>query len=322
MLLNAFSMSVGFFMLIPLVSVHYTQTLGFTAASVGLALALRQFSQQGLMLVTGAAAERFGYRPVLATGMLIRGLGFATFVVADSLPRLLLASFIAAVGGAFFEVSARALMAVIVPAEQRTSGFAVWSLASNVGLAVGPLAGALLIRASFELVCLAAVVFYIIGAAGTLLLIPPARQRGVVSRPPGLMATIRNVTGDRTFVAFSAIMCGYFMLTTQLFITIPLEAERLTGTTDSIGLLYLVNSIVAVTLQFPLVRFAGRHLSSLRIFMLGNALLTASLATLMLAGGIAIILLSVAVMAMARVLIDPTMNASVPASPRGPATGC
>src|SRR5262245_59140604 len=46
MLGNAFIMSVGFFMLIPLASVHYTTTLGFTAASVGLALAIRQFSQQ------------------------------------------------------------------------------------------------------------------------------------------------------------------------------------------------------------------------------------------------------------------------------------
>lgn len=109
MLITAFSMSMGFFMLIPLVSVHYTESLGFTASMVGLALAVRQFSQQGLMLLTGSLAERVGYRPVLATGMIVRSLGFATFVVADTLPRLLLASFVAAVGGAFFEVSARSL---------------------------------------------------------------------------------------------------------------------------------------------------------------------------------------------------------------------
>ncbi len=229
MLITAFSMSMGFFMLIPLVSVHYTESLGFTASMVGLALAVRQFSQQGLMLLTGSLAERIGYRPVLATGMIVRSLGFATFVVADTLPRLLLASFIAAVGGAFFEVSARSLMATLVPPEERTQGFSLWSLASNVGLAVGPLVGALLLRTSFSTVCLVAASFYIVGAASTLLLIPPKTERRVnLSSPPGLLKTVGTVVRDRTFVIFSAIMCGYYLLGTQLYITIPLETERLT----------------------------------------------------------------------------------------------
>jgi len=154
MLITAFSMSLGFFMLIPLVSVYYTESLGFSAAMVGLALAVRQFSQQGLMLVTGSLAESIGYRPVLAIGMLIRSAGFAMFVVAGDLPRLLVASFVAALGGAFFEVSARALMATLVPASNRTQGFALWSLASNVGLALGPVIGAFLIRTSFSTECL------------------------------------------------------------------------------------------------------------------------------------------------------------------------
>ncbi len=311
MLLNAFAMSVGFFMLIPLVSVYYTTSLGFTAAMVGLALAVRQFSQQGLMLVTGNLAERVGYRPVLAAGMVVRSGGFATFVIADTLPLLLIASLIAALGGALFEVSARSLMATIVPAEQRTAGFSLWSLASNVGLAVGPLIGALLIKASFSFVCVAAALIYIVGAIGTMLLIPPSERAGPVSRPPGILKTIGSVIHDRTFVVFSLIMSGYYLLGTQLFITIPLESERLTGTTDSLGLIFLVNSIVAVALQFPLVRLATRYLSSLESVALGTGCLTLSLASISLANGFPALLLSVACVSASRVVIEPVVNASV-----------
>jgi len=311
MLLNAFAMSVGFFMLIPLVSVYYTTSLGFTAAMVGLALAVRQFSQQGLMLVTGNLAERVGYRPVLAVGMVVRSAGFATFVFADTLPLLLLASLIAALGGALFEVSARALMATIVPAEQRTAGFSLWSLASNVGLAVGPLLGALLIKASFSFVCVAAAAIYIVGAIGTMLLIPAANRTGTISRPPGILKTIGSVIHDRTFVLFSLIMSGYYLLGTQLFITVPLESERLTGTTDSLGVVFLVNSIVAVSLQFPLVRLATRYLSSLQAVALGTGCLTLSLASIGLANGLPALLLSVACVSASRVVIEPVVNASV-----------
>jgi DHA1 family multidrug resistance protein-like MFS transporter len=312
MLLNSFLMSVGFFMLIPLVSVHYTRSLGFAAASVGLALAVRQFSQQGMMLLTGSIAERVGYRPMLALGMLVRAAGFATFVVADTLPRLLVSSFIAAIGGAFFEVSARSLVAVMVPPEQRTVGFSLWSLSGNVGLAIGPLLGAILIKTSFATVCLTSSVMYVVGASSTLLLIPATAQpRDRLARPPGLMKTVGTVVQDRTFVLFSAIMCGYYLLGTQLYITVPLEAERLTGTTDTLGLLYLVNSVVAVALQFPLVRLANRYLSATQAIVVGTAALALSLASIAFADGVALLLLSVAGIAAARVVIEPVVNASV-----------
>ena len=312
MLLTAFAMSLGFFMLIPLVSVYYTESLGFTAAMVGLALAVRQFSQQGLMLVTGSLAERIGYRPVLATGMLIRSAGFAMFVVAGDLPRLLVASFVAALGGAFFEVSARALMATLVPADHRTHGFALWSLASNVGLALGPVIGALLIRASFSSVCLAAAAMYIVGATSTLLLIPPGtRSRVGVARPPGLLKTVSTVAGDRTFVAFCAIMSGYYLLNTQLYITVPLETQRLTGSTDTLGLIYLVNSLVAISLQFPLIKLASRRLGSLQIIVTGVAVLGVALVGIGLGGGLPAVLASVALIAVSRVLVEPVVNTSV-----------
>jgi DHA1 family multidrug resistance protein-like MFS transporter len=312
MLLTAFVMSFGFFMLIPLVSVYYTESLGFTAAMVGLALAVRQFSQQGLMLVTGSLAERIGYRPVLAIGMLIRSAGFGLFVIATDLPRLLLASFVAALGGAFFEVSARSLMARLVPSNHRTHGFAMWSLASNVGLALGPLLGALLIRTSFAMVCVVAAAVYIVGATSTMLLIPPGIRSSIgIVRPPGLFKTIGIVTRDRTFVVFSIIMCGYYLLNTQLYITVPLETLRLTGTTNTLGLIYLVNSLVAIGLQFPLIKYASRRLGSLQIITSGVALLGVALLAIGLGGGLATILASVALLAVARVLVEPVMNTSV-----------
>jgi DHA1 family multidrug resistance protein-like MFS transporter len=311
MLLNAFSMSFGFFMLIPLVSVYYTTSLGFTAAMVGLALAVRQFTQQGLMLVTGNLAERVGYRPVLAAGMVIRSGGFLTFVFADTLPLLLLASLIAALGGGFFEVSARATMATIVPAEQRTDAFSLWSLASNVGMAIGPLVGAMLIGFSFSMVCLAAAAIYLVSATGTMLLIPPAQRSGEISRPPGILRTIGWVIHDRTFVVFSAIMTGYYLMGTQLFITVPLESERLTGSTDSLGAIFLVNSVVAVALQFPLVRLATRHLTALQAVAAGTGCLALSLASISLANGFVMLLLSVACISASRVIIEPVVNSSV-----------
>lgn len=313
MLGNAFVMNVGFFMLIPLVSVHYTTALGFTAASVGLALAVRQFTQQGMMLATGSLAERVGYRPVLIGGMLVRSAGFALFTVADTLPLLIGASLVAAAGGALFEVSCRSLVAVLVPPERRADGFSLWALTSNVGLAVGPALGALLIRVGFEVVCVAAASVYIAGALGTRVLVP---QIGGASgiRAPNLGRTARLVTRDRSFVALTAIMAGYYMLGTQMFITVPLQAERLTGSTDSLGLIYLVNSVVAVALQFPLLRLVARRTSRIVTMAFGALLVGVALTVVGMADGVAVVCVGVAVVAMGKVLVEPTLNVTISAA--------
>ena len=54
---NTCLMNFGFAILVPLIAIHFTGSLGFTAASIGLVLALRQFSQQGLDLVGGVHAR-------------------------------------------------------------------------------------------------------------------------------------------------------------------------------------------------------------------------------------------------------------------------
>jgi len=53
LLIFTFFMVVGFDMIMPLVIGRYVNDIGFTATAVAVALAIRQFSQQGLALVGG-----------------------------------------------------------------------------------------------------------------------------------------------------------------------------------------------------------------------------------------------------------------------------
>ena len=108
----------GFYMLVPLLSVHLTRDAGYSGAVAGAVLAVRQFTQQGLMLFGGALADRVGYRPVIAAGLLVRALGFAGFAVSDRLAVVLLAAIIAAAALSLpREGPARAALPVAAPAE-------------------------------------------------------------------------------------------------------------------------------------------------------------------------------------------------------------
>ena len=112
-LVDTFFMWGGFFMVIPLISVHYVDDLGWSAASIGLVLAVRQLTQQGLTLPGGMLADRVGAKWLICAGMLLRAAGFACMAWADTFPLLLASALLAAIGGSLFESPLSAAIAAI-----------------------------------------------------------------------------------------------------------------------------------------------------------------------------------------------------------------
>ncbi len=74
LLLDTFLMWGGFFLVVPLISVHYVNGLGWAAGSVGLVLAVRQLTQQGFAAVGGVLADRWGAKGPICAGLLVRGI--------------------------------------------------------------------------------------------------------------------------------------------------------------------------------------------------------------------------------------------------------
>lgn len=60
--------NVGFYAVVPFIAVVLRGDFGLGAAAVGLVLGARTFAQQGLFLVGGELADRFGARGVIALG--------------------------------------------------------------------------------------------------------------------------------------------------------------------------------------------------------------------------------------------------------------
>ncbi|EUA92898.1 reduced folate carrier family protein [Mycobacterium ulcerans str. Harvey] len=102
LMINQFGINVGFYMLMPYLADYLAGPLGLAAWAVGLVMGVRNFSQQGMFFVGGTLADRFGYKPLIVAGCLIRTGGFALLVVAQSLPSVLIAAAATGFAGALF----------------------------------------------------------------------------------------------------------------------------------------------------------------------------------------------------------------------------
>lgn len=83
LILTQLAFNVAFFAVLPFLAEHLGRTIGMAGWLVGLVLGLRTFSQQGLFVVGGALADRYGVRPVVLAGCLLRIAGFGWLGYAE-----------------------------------------------------------------------------------------------------------------------------------------------------------------------------------------------------------------------------------------------
>ncbi|MBL8297848.1 MAG: MFS transporter [Rhodanobacteraceae bacterium] len=308
LLVYTFFMVVGFSMLMPLVAVHFVNNLGLAAAAVGLALAVRQFAQQGLAVVGGALSDRFGVRPMICLGVLLRAAGFASLAFAHTLPMLFVGMLVSALGGALFEAPYQASIAALTTEQTRARYYAVSNWVSGVASTVGPLLGVFLLRFDFQLVCLAAAACFVLNFAIARWLLPAV---SMPAQPPALSHGVGLVVRDRAFMTLVVLMMAYWICAVQINLTFPLLAQQLTGSTDSVGVMFALSAGLTVVLQIPLVRLLEQWLSSAQILVLGATLMALGTGAIGFVHTFASFLLCVAVVAVGAVMTRPTQQALI-----------
>lgn len=299
-----FMMYAGFFMVIPLVSVHYVQTLGFAAVTVGIALALRQLVQQGVSVGGGVLSDRFGGRSLITAGVLVRAAGFASLAFANTPPLLFFAMLLSALGGALFEAPSRAGIATLTTEDERARAFSINGVGGGLGMVIGPFVGSLLLEFGFSTVALAAAAcFALIGAMS--LLLPPIETATDRSRLGfGLGLALR----DRPFLIFTALLMGFWFMWVQLTISLPLAGERLANAADAVRWIYGINAGMTVILQLPVIGFMERWLRPLSILILGIALMALGLGMVALADSFPRLIGCVIVFTLGTLLATPSQQ--------------
>lgn len=261
---NQFAINLAFYMLMPYLAVHLSGALGLAAWAVGLVLGVRNFSQQGMFLIGGTLADRYGYKAPIMAGCLLRTVGFALLGWVDNLPALVVASAATGFAGALFNPAVRAYLAVEA-GERRVDAFAVFNVHYQAGMLLGPLVGLGLLAADFRLVGTAAA-----GVFGALTLLQwralPARRdtaAGTGAGHEGVLAQWRGVLANRPFLLFATAMIGSYVLTFQVYLALPLaaaDALGADGTAVTSGL-FVVSAAVAVLGQLRLTGWARKRWS-------------------------------------------------------------
>lgn len=278
------SRSIAFGILLAVVVLFFTRSVGLTAAQLGLGLTVAAVLRILVSVPAGRLTDRLGARAsavvfVVLQGVLVAGYplasGFAGFVVAASLVGMAESASEAARG---------ALIAGVIPAEERVRARAYLKSVNNIGISVGSVLGGVALgidtRGFYAGLLVGCGLLFVAGGL-VYLALPPVRH---VPRPAGSPAW--EVLRDRPYMAFGVVNALLTINTGILAVALPLWiVDRTVAPAATYSALLVLNTAVVVLFQVRASRGSEDVVGGARALRHCGALLAGCCALFALAAG-------------------------------------
>jgi MFS family permease len=285
LMVTAFMDMVGILMIIPLMP-FYAKSMGAGGFVVGLLVASFSIAQLLMAPVWGRFSDHYGRRPALIVGMTASAIAYLIFAYAGSLWLLFLSRIVQGAGGGTVSVI-QAYVADALEPRDRAKGLGWLSAATNAGVALGPLLGAVALKLGTPgpgLVASGLSLVNILFAWRFLVETRDLKEARSQPRTPGRsrQAVLEVVTHPNEpasrLIWIYAIAIGAFQGSTAILALFL--AVRFGVTAKTIGYFFAYIGIIAVVTRAVILGRAVDRFGEARLSRLGLALLAIGLALL------------------------------------------
>ncbi len=261
LLLVQLIVAVGFGAAMPFVSLYLHTQLDVPMTIVGTIMLVSALVASGGRIAGGEIADRVGRRPLLLVGMSARVAVFALMAVAIyfhwSVWAVGCVFLLIRLVGATVRPGLTAMVADIVPAENRVEAYALFRIGANAGWAIGPAIGGFLVSVSYASLFVLTTIASLIGVILVSLFIRESIQTAETER--FALKRVLDVGRDLRFLVFCGWSVLLFMVMGQFASTLAVFSTQTIGISEAqLGWLFTINGIVVVLFQWPAARLAAR----------------------------------------------------------------
>lgn len=220
-----FYMGFGLF----LVGSKETGAMGFTPVEKGTIMGTGSMLLYFLPILTGAIADKIGYKKVLLMSFLIYASGFYMIQHFNSFEMVFVSFIWICVGGAFFKPIISATISKTTTEETASIGFGIFYMMVNIGGFIGPFVAGIVLGKGWNLVFMLSIVAIALNFLITLLFFKePSREENSTSFLESIALPFRNIFYTLInwhYTMFLIIMGIFWSAFNQLYYTFPIFVE-------------------------------------------------------------------------------------------------
>lgn len=219
-----------------------TGALGFSQVQKGLIMGIVNAILYFLPVITGAIADRYGYKKILFIAFIILSTGYFLMGIVTSFAAIFLTFFYVAIGAALFKPIISATISKNTDENSSSIGFGIFYMIVNIGAMIGPYIASELRELKWQYIFMMSSGIILVNIIILLIFYKETNQK-TVSEP--LSASIKQIftniylaIKDTRFLFFLIIIIGGWTVYWQYFYSLPVFIEQWTDTSviyDSIS---------------------------------------------------------------------------------------
>ena len=300
-------------MIWPFLLIYVSEKLSLPMAAVTSLMTLNSLAGLASSIVAGSLIDRFGRRVMMALGLFGSALVYAGYLFASSFWHFGVLLFLASLFTPLYRVGADALLSDLVAPEQRAQAFGLARMGRNIGVALGPLIGGLVLTASYA--------YGLLGAAAALALfglITLFFVRETLPQDELPLETLREqLSVYRKALSeprFTRMLSAYTLMEICAALIWVLLAVCLKQNFDigeaRYGLIASTNAVMVVFLQVFITRRTQKHPPT-RVMPLGALLYAAAMLVVAVSNGFWGFWSAMVILTLGELLTAPTASAYV-----------
>lgn len=260
--------TMGLSLAMTFLGIYVVDTRDYPAWLFGLVMLCANLCQSLANTWAGNLSDRIGRRPLITGSLFLRSVFIAvlgTQIAMDApLWSLALNIVVSSALRGCFEPVAYALVADVVPPEQRISAYGLQRMGTNLGWAIGPaIGGSLTLVMSYGAVFYVAAAGMVLAGIVTLFVADPVAARQSRPEIASPIAELRTSLASAWQTArIRILLAATFLaalLQTQMFATLSIYMTKEIGLHKAdVGLLYTINGVAVVCLQLPALAIVRR----------------------------------------------------------------
>jgi predicted MFS family arabinose efflux permease len=294
-------------MVLPFLALFLIEKRGFTAIQAGWALACYGLGGVAGTYLGGWLCDRWDARRVMAASLVLTGVAFLVLGHLERRAAIFAAILFWSLVAEAFRPANSAAIAAASPPAARTKAYALYRLAINLGMTLGPAAGGFLAARDYSWLFVADGGTCIL-AAGLLWVFFRHEVRAVdAGEARAAAAAERSPWQDGPYMALAGLMVLLALVSFQVVSTFPLTLRGMYHLSESrIGLALAVNTLIIVLFEMVLVHHLAAR-DPLKVVALGAFLFCLGLGLLPFGAGFAFVAFSVAVWSTGEMMTFPVL---------------
>jgi dipeptide/tripeptide permease len=262
----------GIFMLLALYLTGSQETgaLGFSQEQKGYMMGPVVAILYFLPLITGAIADRYGYRRVLIVAYLILASGYLMMGIFKTYFSLYLVFLYVALGAALFKPIISATIAKTTTSETSSIGFGIFYMMVNIGAFLGPVMASKLRVINWQYMFFMSAAAILINLIIVLFVFKePEQPKNTDPLGKSLLTIFRNIRtaiSDVKLVMFLVIIIGFWSIYNQLFYSLPVFIDQWMDTSVIYNLLHSFSPGLASAIGTDQGTIAPEMLSNIDAF--------------------------------------------------------